>query len=375
METRNEYLESCSAFVTEYMMNRLTKKLGIKNRITCQENTFSFHPFCPRYFLGKGTFTFTVNEGKATLTYTNSQPFALWVLRTYQNFFKNLDHAVFSGDYNAFNLTLTYTFNPSLNELKSLSRVILQDIERIEQILELMCQRQNDDHQHKELLFKLSAIENFMQHGSYDIASQFSSIYSLSLWDNAYGKGSGSGSRVDITAGYREFLQNFFKEHQIQSIADVGCGDRQFSQLLNLEGIQYTGYDVVDSVINKNRQEYAKDNVRFELYDGDFEKIAPADLLICKDVLQHLPNALIFNFLRILKKFKYALIANGVNIKDPSQNNHDIAKPGEFRPLSLRDAPFNLKAQKVYSIDLSLTHDDTHVIEVLLVTAESSQAC
>ena len=373
MESRNEYLKACSAFVSEYLINRLTKQLCIKNRLSIQAHSFSFHPFCPRYFLGNGTFTFTVNDGNATLSYINSHPFAIWVLKTYQNFFKTLDNAVCVSDYREFRLTLTYSFTPSLHKLKALSRLILQDIERIEKIFELLCQRQNDDSQQKTQLYRLDTMNNLLTHGKYDVATQFSTIYRLGIWNNLYGSGSGSGSRADITQGYREFLQHFFQEHQIKSIADVGCGDWQFTQFLNLEGIQYTGYDVVAEVIDRNRQEFARDNVHFELYDGDFQKIAPADLLICKDVLQHLPNALIFSFFSILGKFKYSLIANGVNLKEPELNNQDRGKPGDFRPLSLRDAPFNLKAEKVYSIDLGMTNDDTHVIEVLLVTAEGSK--
>lgn len=142
------------------------------------------------------------------------------------------------------------------------------------------------------------------------------------------------------------FLQDFFKQKHIKSIADVGCGDWQFSQNIDFSGISYTGYDVASFVIERNQKAHAKENVKFVLYDGDFDKIEPADLLICKDVLQHLPNEKIKEFLKILPRFKYALITNDIG----ERVNEDILASG-YRALDITKPPFNLKATKVFSID------------------------
>jgi hypothetical protein len=71
----------------------------------------------------------------------------------------------------------------------------------------------------------------------------------------------------------------------------------------------------------------------------DAAALPGADLLLCKDVLQHLPNALVLRYLRIFKqKYKFILITNG--IVSPHPSNVDIAL-GAYRPIRLDHPPFN----------------------------------
>ncbi len=59
-----------------------------------------------------------------------------------------------------------------------------------------------------------------------------------------------------------------------------------------------------------------------------------------------LPNDKIKEFLKILPRFKYALITNDIN----ERVNENILASG-YRALDLTKPPFNLKATKVFSID------------------------
>ena len=141
------------------------------------------------------------------------------------------------------------------------------------------------------------------------------------------------------------FLQDFFKQHNIKSIVDCGCGDWQFSKNIDFSGIDYKGFDVANFVIERNNATYKKDNVNFFLYNGDFSLLPSADLLLCKDVLQHLPNAKIQEFIANLHKFKFALITNDID----EIVNVDTS-PDSGRALDLRQEPFNLNLEVVYSI-------------------------
>ncbi len=174
----------------------------------------------------------------------------------------------------------------------------------------------------------------------------FDSIYETNLWGN----GSGSGSKETLNQGYVAFLQNFMRESLISSLVDVGCGDWQFSKNIDFSNIYYTGYDVASFVINANNAKYAKDNITFEHYDGDFSQIKSADLLLCKDVLQHLPTSKIHEFISILPKFKYALITNDIANKQIANFENKQIAPGQYRPLDLRKAPFNLNLEPVFMI-------------------------
>ena len=88
-------------------------------------------------------------------------------------------------------------------------------------------------------------------------------------------------------------------------------------------------------------------NINFICYDGDFDKVKDADLLICKDVLQHLDNDKISHFIANLPRFKYALISNDL-LDSPSLNVQ--INTGQYRPLDLRKEPFNLSCEPVFWI-------------------------
>jgi hypothetical protein len=90
-------------------------------------------------------------------------------------------------------------------------------------------------------------------------------------------------------------------------------------------------------------------------------RVPEADLLICKDVLQHLSNRDISIFLKKLSKFKYCLITNDVDPDTLSSYNQDI-ETGGYRTLDLRAYPFLVEAQSV------LTYQSkTEVKQVLLI--------
>ncbi|WP_210647661.1 class I SAM-dependent methyltransferase, partial [Helicobacter bilis] len=169
----------------------------------------------------------------------------------------------------------------------------------------------------------------------------FDVVYETNMWGN----GSGSGSCEKLCKNYVVFLQDFFKKYNITSIVDAGCGDWQFSKNIDFSGIKYHGYDVASQVIKNNTSKYSKDNVVFHLYDGDFSKLPAADLLLCKDVLQHPTNAKIQSFIDNLYKFKYALITNDIG----EHCNYDILTT-ECRNLDLRLAPFFLDCKIVFEI-------------------------
>lgn len=178
--------------------------------------------------------------------------------------------------------------------------------------------------------------------------SQLQKIFQDIYEKNEWGYGSGEGFLEIQTRGYRRFLRHFLLEKKITTVVDMGCGDWQFSQFVDWSGVHYKGYDVAPVVVSTNSQMFSRPNVSFYLYSGNPTELPAADLLIVKDVLQHLPNRMIFDFLPILKQYRYALITNCTNPKNEDDVNHDI-DIGGFHYLDLRKPPFNVDAQLVYT--------------------------
>jgi hypothetical protein len=172
---------------------------------------------------------------------------------------------------------------------------------------------------------------------------QFEYIYAKNLWEH----GSGEGSLPVHTRGYVRFLQRFLRRRRIRSVADFGCGDWQFSRLIDWGEIEYRGYDIVAPVIEANRMRYQNPRIGFEEIVAPYTDIAPADLFIAKDVFQHWSDDSIFAFLPTLAKFRIVLIVNCVDPSGPTKNLPIL--DGGFRYLDMRLSPFDLPAEEVFS--------------------------
>src|SRR5688572_14138048 len=141
-----------------------------------------------------------------------------------------------------------------------------------------------------------------------NVSGVFQTIYDRSVW----GGGSGLGSAPHVARPYMSFLQAFINNNPVRSIVDIGCGDWQFSQFINWGERNYLGIDVVQSVIEANTARFSRSNISFVCanpLDHSFDPPS-GDLLLMKDVLQHLSNANVQKLLALTKRFRYSLITN-----------------------------------------------------------------
>lgn len=179
-----------------------------------------------------------------------------------------------------------------------------------------------------------------------NIKEEFTRIYREGQW----GLKSGIGSTLENSVDYVLAVRAFMVRHHIRSIVDCGCGYLQLTKHFDLSGIKYTGIDVVEQVINEVKEEFP----RYTLFCGDFMDmdLPEADLLICKDVLQHLPNSIVATFLRKTTHYKYRLITNdiGNNIfRDP------YVTRDQYCGLNIREHPFHVKGDELCRMGNKIT--------------------
>lgn len=198
------------------------------------------------------------------------------------------------------------------------------------------------------LIFALSTTFRLFSHEAQTPEEIFTNIYNNAVWGiDVHGEGtSGPGSTVQNTREYVRFLQQFLKDKTITSVVDLGCGDWQFSRHIDWSNIHYQGLDVVKSVVEKNQRKFGAPNIHFCHADGTGSALPEADLLICKDVLQHLTEMDILRITAQFPKFKYCLITNGVDPSTLSSSNPAIERGG-YRPLDITQPPYNITAKKV----------------------------
>lgn len=182
----------------------------------------------------------------------------------------------------------------------------------------------------------------------------FTRVYEDAAWHN----GSGPGSGETETAVWREFLRRYMRRNRVQSVLDLGCGDWQSTRLIDWTGISYHGIDIVPRVIEQCKDRYGTPGITFECADIVARPLPPADLIICKEVLQHWPNAAIAKFRkrvawrRVLLVNDYAI--GGVNLDIPA---------GGYRPLDLAAPPFRWPVREVLKYTLAYA-DGTREIKL-----------
>jgi SAM-dependent methyltransferase len=193
------------------------------------------------------------------------------------------------------------------------------------------------------------------------LTNTFNRIYAEGTWGkDVAGKGtSGTGSTLEITREYRAYVEDFMKKHSVKSVVDAGCGDWSFSSAMDWGDASYLGVDIASDVIAAVRNKHEKGKIKFQV--GDItDELPAADLLISKDVLQHLSNELVHKFIRNnLRKGKYKWV---ILTNTRGSENRDVASGG-YRAIDLAAPPFAVRGL----VDLPITFgDETSKITSLL---------
>lgn len=173
--------------------------------------------------------------------------------------------------------------------------------------------------------------------------NKFSQIYTKNEW----GYGSGVGSLPLNNIDYIKFLRMFIERNNIRSVVDFGCGDWQFSRFVGWETVTYTGFDIVESVVAQNQATFPSDKISFQLFTPETE-LPKADLFLCKDVFQHLPNGLIQKYLHSFKSRSRFLLITNDDWPAEQLINTEIEEGG-WRPIRLDREPFSEVAPVVLS--------------------------
>jgi len=171
----------------------------------------------------------------------------------------------------------------------------------------------------------------------------FTDVYKNKKWQDNYGTESGPGSSIECSKPYLDFLKEFCQKYNIKSILDLGCGDFNLMKHFNFTGIYYLGIDIVDHIIIQNQQLHGTSNIKFKSESViDYLNDTHIDLILCKDLLQHLSKESIFRILNI-KNYKYALYTN-----DYSDVNNSDVEDGNYSPIDLSKDPYNINGEYVF---------------------------
>lgn len=173
------------------------------------------------------------------------------------------------------------------------------------------------------------------------------------------GSWDGPGSSLDCTERLRDELQAMLARLNVHTMLDVACGDWNWMRLVDLTGIEYTGWDVDPGRIARCRYRIGigdftstdRPNTHFEqvnALEADANLLSEYDLVLARDFLPHLPNGHIQEFLGKLTRggsqwllaSTYPHVEDNTFTYDPTQ----YAWNGYMEhPINLEIPPFNMR--------------------------------
>lgn len=170
------------------------------------------------------------------------------------------------------------------------------------------------------------------------VAEVFTLIHAKNIWSSPETV-SGGGSTLHETVALREQLPALLRRLQVRRLLDIPCGDFHWMSHVDLDGVDYLGGDIVDELVEANRQRHARPGVRFERLDLVAGRLPEADALLCRDCLVHLPNAMVARALANVRGSgaRYLLATSF-----PARAANPDIEPGYWRPLNLQAPPFSL---------------------------------
>jgi len=170
------------------------------------------------------------------------------------------------------------------------------------------------------------------------VEQRFSRIYETGAWvhSDSQQARSGMGSELTATESVRTAIPALLQRLACQSVIDVGCGDWNWMQTLDLP-CEYLGIDIVPSVIEANRR-FQRPGVRFEVADAIKGPLPECDLILCREMLFHLSFEDGLRALQNMKKAaKWLCLTTDTCIWFNSQID-----TGDFRIINLQYAPYSL---------------------------------
>ena len=175
------------------------------------------------------------------------------------------------------------------------------------------------------------------------LEKNFTTIYQLNIWGNKESV-SGPGSTLRATRPIRRELPKLLHRLKVKTLLDAPCGDFNWMRQVKLGIESYIGVDVVRDLIEKNHSNYRGKGRKFIHRNIISDKLPRADLILCRDVMMHLPFKAAFCAIENFRKTgaKYLLIST--DERSIVDNRKDLPPGGGWRPVNLRLSPFNFPA-------------------------------
>ena len=163
----------------------------------------------------------------------------------------------------------------------------------------------------------------------------------------------------------REFLASLGRP---VTVVDLGCGDFNIGNRLTDLAATYIACDVVEALTERNRKLFVRNNLKFLRLDAIADPLPQGDVVIVKQVFQHLRNDQIMAILREMRPFNVWIICEHLPAtQDFTPNMDQRAGPdnrlGGNSGIVVTAPPFNVTPRR--EITLCETPSEGGIVRTL----------
>ena len=173
----------------------------------------------------------------------------------------------------------------------------------------------------------------------------FDRIYKYQLWKFKNAPLSGEGSTLMATKETVNIITSIIKKYKIRSFYDSACGDMTWMPIIlrQFPDLKYYGGDVSKYVISLNKKRDDLKKHEFNVIDFTKDKLPKVDLILCRDVLQHLDTEKVLKGLENFSKSGAQFLLATNYLKTSKEESEKNIMSGYTVDRNLYHPPINLK--------------------------------
>lgn len=172
------------------------------------------------------------------------------------------------------------------------------------------------------------------------VKGRFERIHATNAWSGTESR-SGPGSSLDETRVIRNELGPLLERIGARTILDIPCGDFHWMKEVDLPVGSYVGADLITRIVEENQRSYGSGARRFYKLDILRDELPFADVVLCRDGLDHLSLRDAALALTNIKRSGAGYLL--ATTYPECDKNKDI-RTGDWRPLNLERPPFGFPA-------------------------------
>ena len=225
----------------------------------------------------------------------------------------------------------------------------------------------------REIKYRLFSYLESLRYKGKDNRETFQKIYENRLWGNSsqqFYSGPGSHDVKVVDPFVKDVLAFLNSLPNSPIVIDLGCGDFNVGSKLFEACHLYIACDVVPELIEYNKVKFVNKSIDFRCVDIVKDELPKGEVVIIRQVLQHLSNADIALVLPKLTAFKYLIITEHIpvgnfvpNLDKPSGlgiRMHNGLKKDSG--VVITEPPFNFKASSVQKLQTTICDDQSQLV-------------